>query len=71
MKERNVKQVLFGVSNSGKQEGEWRGSRRYTWSMYFIYLYESRALTPVEIISRSGKGMMENDGGSESNQGTW
>jgi hypothetical protein len=40
--------------------------------MYFIYMYEDRTLTPVKIILWGGRarGMWENDGGNEPNQGT-
>jgi hypothetical protein len=38
--------------------------------MYFIYLYENRTMKPSEIILSNGRGMRENDGKDEPNQGT-
>jgi hypothetical protein len=32
------------------------------WLMYLIYLYENRAMEPVEIILRMGRRIRENDG---------
>jgi hypothetical protein len=42
--------------------------RRGIWLMFFIYLYENRTMKLVEIIL--SRGVRENDGGNESNQGT-
>jgi hypothetical protein len=38
--------------------------------MYFIHLYETRIIKPVEIILSRGRGMREKDGGGEPNQYT-
>jgi hypothetical protein len=35
--------------------------------MYFAYIYENRAMKPVEIVLRRGKGTQEDFGRSESN----
>jgi hypothetical protein len=38
--------------------------------MDFLYMYEYEALTPVEVILRTGRGKKENNGGDEPNHGT-
>jgi hypothetical protein len=36
--------------------------------MYFVYMYEKRTMKSVDIVLTRGKeGMIENDGGGESN----
>jgi hypothetical protein len=47
----------------GKINGEGEGGQ--IWSMYFVYMYENRTMKPAGIVlKRQGKGMRENDGGS-------
>jgi hypothetical protein len=40
-------------SGRGRVNGEDKGG--YTWSMYFIYLYEKRTLKLVEVILSKGE----------------
>jgi hypothetical protein len=37
--------------------------------IYFIYFYENRTVNPGKIVFKGVRGMRENDGGYESNQG--
>jgi hypothetical protein len=46
-----------------------QNERRWTWSKYFVYVYEGRTIKPVEILLRRGEVMRENDVRGESNQG--
>jgi hypothetical protein len=65
---KNEKQVILGVSSSGKGKlnGDGKGKGRRL--MYFIYVCENRTME-LEILSRL-EGVRENDGGDETNQGT-
>jgi hypothetical protein len=55
-----------GTSGRGKISGKGEGGR--IWCKYYILMYESGKMRPVETILRMGGGRRkEKDGGSESN----